>query len=152
MGNINTYALPQMKALLADTNNAKDAVYLTWLKQAVPEVENKLGAGLSVTVTGSSYALTPAPTAASGLWNVLAHCAVWLYHKDELRNFLRSMEGLASVRDVVLTMNRGPTMREMRMMVDDDKKAYKSARIAYARAVESTTVDMEEIGLRETDV
>lgn len=151
MGNINDYGLPQMKRILGDTGNVSDAIYLRYLQQAVYELDATLAGGMAVAVTGSSYVLAPAPAATATLWNVIANGAVLLYLTKNLRDFQADMEGLSMIRDEVLTMNRGTTMREMRADRDMQAKAYKKALGDYKRLAGDGGAAIDEIALREDE-
>ena len=151
MGNLNDYGLPQMKRIVVDATNAKDAYYLPLLHQAVQDVDSKINEGMSVTVTGSSYALTPALVATSPLWNVIARRAVFLHRQYELQQFLKDFEGLASIRDDVTTMTRSETMRQLRRLLDDARSEYSKALSGYRRGDSDTVATMEQIALREDE-
>jgi hypothetical protein len=141
--------MPQMKRILGDTSNTNDTTYLLFIQQAVYEVDATLNGGRSVTVTGSSFALTPAPTATSTLWNVLANNAVLLYHREQLRAFRSDMEGLDSIRDEVTTFRRGTTMREMRADVEAQQKRYNKVLADYKRLSGDGGSAIDEIAMRE---
>ena len=149
MGNINDYGLTQMKGILRETSTVNDAAYLLDLQQAVYDISGKVGGAMVVTVTGSSYALTPAPAATSPLWNVIAHRAVYLYRQDIWLKFLREMEGLASMRDEIMTINRGETMRQLEKSVERAKQEYQGALSSYKRGASGMVSSMEEIETRE---
>jgi len=149
MGNLNDYALPQLKRILLDTTNTNDSTYLPLLSQAAHDVDSKLSTGVEVVVTGSSYALTPAPAAASNIWNVYAYRAVYLLRQDIYRKFLADMEGLASIRDEVTTIGRGETMRQLRADVAEAKSEYNIALVGFRRNDADSIAAMEETALRE---
>ncbi len=149
MGNINDYGLPQMKRILGDTSVVNDAIYLPFLQQAVYEVDSTLADGMVVAVTGSSYALAPAPSATSIMWNVLANGAVLLYHEKLLRDFRNELEGLDSVRDDVTTYSRRTTMREKRADVEAQQKKYNKVLSNFKRLSGDGGSTMDEIALRE---
>lgn len=149
MGNLNDYGLPQMKRLLGDTSIVNDAIYLPFVHQAVYEVDSSLADSMVVTVTGSSYALTPAPVATSVIWNVLANGAVLLYLEDKLRDFQDELEGLDSVRDDVTTYSRRDNLKEKRMGVEAQQKKYNKAVSDYKRLSGDGGSTMDEIALRE---
>ncbi len=149
MGNVNDYGLPQMKRILLDTTNAKDSIYLPLLSQAAYDVDSKIGDGVAVVVTGSSYALTPAPGATSSLWNVYAYRAIYLLRQSVYREFLADMEGLASIRDEVTTMSRGETMRQLKADVAEAKSEYNVVLVGFRRNASDSTVAMEEAAYRE---
>ena len=152
MGNLNTYGLPQMKRIMGVTGNGSDATYLSFCQQAVYEADAKIVAGMSVAIEGSSYTLSPDPGSTSALWNVIARGAVLLYYENELHAFLKEMEGIASIRDEVTTMNRSATMRALNSSVERHAKAYKGALSGYRKTATDSVVGMEELGLRESAV
>lgn len=138
-----------MKRILRDTANTKDTEYLQLLMQAAYDVDSKIGDGVAVVITGSSYALTPAPAATSVLWNVYAYRAVYLLRLNVLRDFAADMEGLASIRDEVTTMNRGPTMQLLKADVAEAKAEYNIALVGFRRKSSDSTAAMEEAAYRE---
>ena len=152
MGNINDYALPQVKRLLGKTDIiTEDADLLTWLVQAVADTDLSLRKSMSVTQTGSSYVLSPAVGSTDGLWNVLAKCAASLYRADEYNSFLKEMGGMSSIRDAVTSMNRGLTMEALSRFVAKAEEQYQAALFDYLLTASGSTIGIEQIGLRDPD-
>ena len=146
---MNDYCLVQMKLILGETGAALDTTLLPYLEQAVYDVDRKVGIGMTVTVAEGEYTLTPAPTATSSLWNVLAYRGTLLYLAKLLRDFRGELEGLSSISDEVTKMSRGVTMQEMRAEIEQLSKEYKVALSDYRRGTGGTRATMEEIETRE---
>jgi hypothetical protein len=146
MGNINDYALPSMKRKLGVTGTENDPIYLEYLHEAVTQI----GGGLTVSVTGISYTVSPAPTATSPIWDAIAWGAVCSYRANKLREFQEALGGAATLRDAVSTLSRDTTMREMRFMLAEDRKAYIRALARYR--TDASSPAPEEMGLRESEL
>ena len=139
MGNINDYALPQVKSLLRG-EDPEDPDCLAFLEQAVHDLRR----GMTVTVDDTSYELSPAPTATSALWNVLACRAKCLYLEDAYRTFLRQLQGASSFADETTRFNRSETIRARREEIADAKKEYQKAKMKYSLEDEPQFEEMEE--------
>lgn len=140
MGNINDYALPQMKTLLGLEGVEEDADCLAWLEQAVHDLRR----GMTVTVDDTSYELSPAPVATSALWNVLAQRGRYLYLQCQYQQFLRELEGASSYSDEVTRFSRTETMRARRDELDNAKKEFMVAKLKYSYEDEPAFEAMEE--------
>ena len=150
MSNINTYALPQMRGILGTSGTNLDSAYLPFLRQAVYDADRVLKQGMAVTVTGSSYALTPAPTATSTFWNTLAWGGVWLLRRREYEDFLNQLQGMASVKDAISGFSRIETMRMKKQIVDEAKVEFDGSLFVYSFSLSATALDITEMGFRET--
>lgn len=144
MGNINDYALPQMRSLPGIPNTASDQDCLELLEQAVYDLRR----AMTVTVSDTSYTLSPAPEATSALWNVLALRARYLYLQKDYNVFLRSLQGASSFADENTRFSRNETIRARRLEVEDAKKEYVIAKMKYSMEDEPQFAEMEE---REED-
>jgi len=131
MGNINDYALPQIKRIFNDTGSSNDTVYLEFLRQSADEID---GDTWSVAVDGSSYTLSPDPGVLSSFWNAMARCGVWMYRRDALNTFIDELEGMATLKDSVTAVSRATTMRVKLEMMRDARKDYLAALRVYKKS------------------
>ncbi len=145
--NINDYALPQVRGLGITVAIADNATMLTYLEQSVYEVEKRLQEGFTVTEDSGLYTLAPDPGETSDLWNVLAHCAIWILRQAQLDTFIAGMGGAGIISDEVTRVSRVKPMEIMENRVNAAFAAYVRARAGYSS---SGTVSMERLGLRET--
>lgn len=151
MANLDQYGLGQMKGILGVVSSVDDGTYLGFLEQAVYDVDSSIGLGMTVTISGSDYTLAPAPTATSALWNVLAWRAVYLFNRYKLSVFHGSLDGASVLRDAVMSISRGQTMAEMRLLLKDSEKRSEKVLSGYLMSGTGTAASMEEMGLREPD-
>lgn len=150
--NINDYALPQVRGLgITATETvgalvADNATMLTYLEQSVYEVERRLNGGYTVTEDSGLYTLAPDPGEESDLWNVLAHCAIWILRKAQLQTSVLLMGGAGSISDEVTRVSRIKNLDIMEQTVKAAGAEYTKSRAAYSSL---GAVSMEQLGLRE---
>lgn len=152
MANINDNALPQVRGLGVPATEtvgslvANDATMLLYLEQSVYEVERRLNGGYTVTEAGGDYTLAPDPGATSDLWNVLAHCAIWILRQAQRQTELGLMGGASAISDEVTRVSRVETLKGRRDAVREASAEYTKSRVAFSA---SGAVSMAQIGLRE---
>ncbi len=147
MANLDQYGLRQMKLIMHIVTSADDSTLLSFLEEAVYDVDAIVGLGMSVTISGSAYTLSPAPATTAALWNVLAWRGVFLFDRYKLGVFHGSLDGASVLRDAVMSISRGQTMTEMRFLLDRSEKSYNKVLAVYLMSSSSPTMD--EMGERE---
>jgi len=148
MGNINDHALPKLKILIPDATDT-DAELLELFVVAVPQVARRMSITITLTITDSSYTISPDYADADDMWIVIAQRAVVQYRENELVAFRKQLGGMDTIANEVQRMSRSTTMREMREALKDAKAEFEAMVWQYKAGI-TTSTSIDVIGFRES--